>query len=276
MTISTNERVAVATLFRFALVVEYVGSRYHGWQRQDETDVPTVQRELERALARIADHPVTVMCAGRTDAGVNGTWQVVHFETTAKRVERAWVLGTNSHLPDDIAVKHAIKVDDRFHARFSATARRYRYLIYSAPVKPALLSKGVTWTHKQLDTDSMHLAAQSLVGEHDFTSLRAAGCQAKSPIRTIHDISVYRSGELIVIDVAANAFLHHMVRNIAGMLMAIGAGDAPIEWVDEVLVAKDRRKAGITAPPYGLYLVDVCYPDEFGLPVSDVGPYFLS
>lgn len=262
--------------FRYALGVEYVGAAYRGWQLQAYDNVPTIQAEVERALSVIANHPVQVVCAGRTDAGVNASHQVVHFDSWAERDERAWVLGTNSHLPDDISIKWATKVPGCFHARFSAKERRYRYLIYTSPSRPAILAGGVTWTHRQLDTGRMQEAARHLLGEHDFTSYRAVGCQARSPVREIRTLNVYRSGQLVVIDVSANAFLHHMVRNIAGVLMAVGAGERSPDWALEVLQARDRRKGGVTARPDGLYFVDVRYPDLFKLPKVPLGPHFLS
>jgi tRNA pseudouridine38-40 synthase len=261
--------------YRYAACVEYAGAAYKGWQTQKEGNVPTVQQNVERALSKIANHPVQVICAGRTDAGVNGTYQIIHFDTFAKREERSWVLGCNTHLPDDIAIHWVQPVSMDFHARFSALERRYRYLILSQRVKPAVLSKGVTWTYKELDVEKMHRAGQYLIGEHDFTSYRAVQCQAKSPVRTIKELSVYQKGSVIVLDVRANAFLHHMIRNIAGVLMTIGAGEASVDWSKEVLEAKDRREGGITAPPYGLYFVDVKYPEACNLPPSDLGPYFL-
>lgn len=262
--------------FRYAAAVEYAGARYNGWQSQRDSDVRTVQSEVEAALSRIANHPVNVVCAGRTDAGVNASQQIIHFDTQVQRPERAWVLGANTHLPDDIALQWARPISDEFHARFSALERRYRYLIYSAAVKPAVLNRGVTWTHKPLDVERMARAARHLVGEHDFTSYRAVACQAHSPVREVKHLEVYRSGSLIVIDVRANAFLHHMVRNIAGVLMKIGAGEAHPDWAGEVLNARDRRQGGVTAPPWGLYFVDVRYPEQFELPRSPLGPYFLS
>jgi tRNA pseudouridine38-40 synthase len=261
--------------FRYALGVEYVGAAYRGWQVQAYDNVPTIQAEVERALSVIANHPVQVICAGRTDAGVNASHQVVHFDSWAERNDRAWVLGTNSHLPDDISIKWATKVPGCFHARFSAKERRYRYMIYTSPSRPAILAGGVTWTHRHLDIERMQQAAAHLHGEHDFTSYRAVGCQARSPVREIRSLSVYRSGQLIVIDVSANAFLHHMVRNIAGVLMAVGAGDRSPDWALEVLEARDRRQGGVTAPPDGLYFVDVRYPDLFKLPKVPLGPHFL-
>jgi len=260
---------------RFALCIEYAGKNYKGWQSQKFDNLPTVQEHVEVALSKIANHPVKVVCAGRTDTGVNGTYQIIHFDSHAQRDMRAWVLGANSQLPEDIAVQWAVPVDDSFHARFSAMSRRYRYIIYSNPVMPAILAKGVTWTHKPLNVDDMQQAAQYLRGEHDFSSYRAVACQAKTAVRTISAINVYTHGELIVVDVQANAFLHHMIRNIAGVLISIGAGEAEPVWALDVLEAKDRRKGGVTAPPHGLYFVDVKYPDEYHLPASKLGPFFI-
>jgi len=270
-----QEGVAQVAPFRYALGIEYAGANYHGWQSQRDDQVATVQETLESALSKIANHPVGVICAGRTDTGVNGCYQVVHFDAQIERPERAWVRGTNTHLPDDIAVLWAKPVSDQFHARFSAMERRYRYVIYSAPVKPAILSRGVSWTHKELELSRMQTAAQHLLGEHDFTSYRAIACQAKSPVKTVKSIDVYPKGKLIVIDICANAFLHHMVRNVAGVLMKIGAGEAQVDWSKTVLDARDRRLGGVTAPPWGLYFVDVRYPDQFDLPAGNQGPFFL-
>lgn len=260
---------------RFALCVEYAGANYKGWQKQKYDALPTVQEHVENAISKIANHDVSVVCAGRTDTGVNGTYQIIHFDSAANRDERAWVLGTNSHLPADISIQWAKSVDDSFHARFAALHRRYRYIIYSNPVMPAVLAKGVTWTHKTLDVGAMHCAAKYLQGEHDFTSYRAVACQASGPVRTITNIEVYQRGAMIVIDVQANAFLHHMIRNIAGVLMKIGAGEAESIWSKQVLEARDRRQGGVTAPPHGLYFVDVKYPDKYQLPASKIGPYFI-
>ena len=261
--------------YRYALCVEYAGANYRGWQIQREGDVPSIQEEVEKALSKIANAPVSVVCAGRTDSGVNATYQIIHFDSPVQRDERAWILGTNTHLPDDIAIQWAKLMPSDFHARFSALERRYRYLIYSNPVKPAIMPKGITWTHKEMDAERMHQAAQVLIGEHDFTSYRAVGCQAHSPVRTVKAFDVYRQGRLIVLDVRANAFLHHMIRNFAGVLMKIGCGEAEVSWSEEVLNAKDRRQGGVTAPPFGLYFVDAIYPEEFALPQSKIGPYFL-
>ena len=260
---------------RLALCIEYAGAAYKGWQKQKFDDLPTVQEHVETALSKVANQPINVVCAGRTDTGVSGTYQIIHFDSSAVRTDRAWVMGTNSYLPRDISVQWAVAVDNSFHARFSAQRRRYRYLIYSNPVMPAVLAKGVTWTHRPLDTQRMQQAATYLLGQHDFSSYRAAACQAKSPVRHIEHIRVEKSASLIVIDVQANAFLHHMIRNIAGVLMSIGAGEAEPIWAKHVLDARDRCKGGVTAPPHGLYFVDVQYPQKYLLPASKLGPFFL-
>lgn len=260
---------------RYAAGIEYVGSSYHGWQKQRDLDVPCVQACVESAVAKIANHEIEIVCAGRTDARVSASHQVVHFETTAVRSHHAWCMGINACLPDDIALLWLQPVSQDFHARFSALYRRYFYVIYAAPIKPAILLKSVTWTRKTLNVAHMNAAAQILQGEHDFSSFRAMGCQSKHPKREITHIEVYQKGDFIVIDVTANAFLYHMVRNIAGVLMKIGAGEAPVVWASEVLWAKDRKAGGVTAPPFGLYFVDVGYPDHFGLPKRKVGPVFI-
>lgn len=261
---------------RVALGVEYAGARYCGWQTQLNPARMSVQETLERALARVADHPVSVSCAGRTDAGVSASGQVVHFDCRHERPLVAWVKGVNSHLPDDISVRWSIGVPGDFHARFSAFARRYRYFIYNAPVRSAVAAGRFTWHPYPLDAERMHEDAQHLIGELDFSSFRAAGCQSRTPMRNVHSISVQRAGDLVVIDVTANAFLHHMVRNIAGVLIAVGAGRQSPGWTREVLTARDRKVAAVTAPPDGLYLVDVSYPDAFGLPRPEPGPVFYS
>ena len=260
---------------RIALGIAYNGRYYHGWQRQPSGHI-SVQEKLEDALSIVANEPIKVMCAGRTDAGVHASAQVVHFDTVAQRPLRAWTHGGNMNLPDDVAIQWAQPVDEKFHARFSATARRYRYVIYNHALRPALMDKEVTWNYRPLDIVSMQKAAAHLVGTHDFSSFRAAACQANSPIRTMHHLSVIAAGDYIVLDVRANAFLHHMIRNLAGLLMKIGAGEAPPEWAMEVLIAKDRRVSAATAKPYGLYFVDAEYDDAFNLPQTPLGPHFLA
>ena len=260
---------------RIALGIAYNGRYYHGWQRQPSGHI-SVQEKLEDALSIVANEPIKVMCAGRTDAGVHASAQVVHFDTVAQRPLRAWTHGGNMNFPDDVAIQWAQPVDEKFHARFSATARRYRYVIYNHALRPALMDKEVTWNYRPLDIVSMQKAAAHLVGTHDFSSFRAAACQANSPIRTMHHLNVIAAGDYIVLDVRANAFLHHMIRNLAGLLMKIGAGEAPPEWAMEVLIAKDRRVSAATAKPYGLYFVDAEYDDAFNLPQTPLGPHFLA
>jgi tRNA pseudouridine38-40 synthase len=249
---------------RLAMGIEYDGSAFRGWQVQG--NVRTVQGCLEEAVARVADHPVSVICAGRTDAGVHALEQVVHFDTTARRRERAWVLGTNVNLPRDVRVRWAQSVELGFHARFSATARHYRYLILTRDTGSALLRNRVAWFHYALDKGPMREAAQALVGKHDFTSFRAIGCQAKHPVRCLHYLEIDGDDTLCEIRVGANGFLHHMVRNIVGVLLAIGRGEAPTTWAADVLAARDRTAGGVTAPPEGLYFVRVDYPPQFVLP----------
>jgi len=250
---------------RMVLGVEYDGSGFFGWQWQ-EGGLRTVQDEVQKAASRVANHPVTVICTGRTDTGVHALEQVVHFETAAARSERAWLLGINANLPADVRVIWVQEAVENFHARYSAVARFYRYTILNRPTKSALQRDRVTWCHAPLDAERMHQAAQSLVGTHDFTSFRALKCQSVSPMRLMYFIDVYRQGEQVIMDISANAFLHHMVRNIAGVLMAIGAGDKPMEWTQELLVSKNRQVGGVTAPPYGLYLGGVYYPEKYNMP----------
>jgi len=258
---------------RIALGVEYDGSAYYGWQRQK--DVISVQGVLEKALTKIANEPITVQCAGRTDSGVHGTGQVVHFETSAERDDRGWTLGLNTYLPDDIAVRWVKHVPAEFHARFSATARRYRYIICNTELRPAILAKGLSHYYQPLDAELMAQSAQHLIGTHDFTSYRALHCQAHSAVRELKHLQVRRQGQFLVIDIKANGFLHHMVRNIVGMLIKVGEGSEPPEFSRQVLDFMDRAKAPTMAKAGGLYLVEVDYPSEFGLPKMPCGPLFI-
>ena len=258
---------------RVALGIEYDGATFFGWQRQRE--VPSVQQHVERALSHIAASPIEITCAGRTDAGVHATGQVIHFDTDVHRPEKAWTMGGNANLPDTIAIKWAREVNGDFHARFSATARRYRYIIYNHRLRPGILTGGVTHEYKPLDAEKMQLASRCLLGEHDFSAFRAALCQSKSPFRHIMHLEISRQSQYVIIDIRANAFVHHMVRNIAGSLIEVGAGEQPVEWIGELLEGKDRTQAAATAKPNGLYLVDVTYPEEFALPKNPMGPLFL-
>jgi tRNA pseudouridine38-40 synthase len=256
-----------------ALGVEYSGAGFHGWQSQ--TNVMSIQATVEKALSKVADQPIRIVCAGRTDRGVHATNQVIHFDTPVERDQIAWVFGTNTYLPHTIRIQWAQKVPDEFHARFSALSRRYQYFIYNNPVRSALFYPLITWVHHPLDEAKMHQAAQYLIGEQDFTSFRSADCQARTATRHVFAISVKRIGNLIVLDIVANSFLHHMVRNIAGVLIAIGSGHHDPSWCSDVLAAKNRRTAGKTASPQGLYLIGVRYPDLFTLPCDFRSPSFF-
>lgn len=249
---------------RVALGIEYDGTGYVGWQRQKSG--VGVQAVVEKTLSKVADEPVAVVCAGRTDTGVHATEQVVHFDTPAERTERGWMLGANSNLPDDINVSWAALVADDFHARFSASLRIYRYLILNRHYRSALNRRRAWWVYEPLEEGAMQEAASHLIGRHDFSAFRAAGCQASTPVRELSELSVARRGNWIVITVKANAFLQHMVRNIAGTLVAIGRGEQEPKWARSVLDTRDRTKGGVAAPPHGLTLIGVEYPDRFGLP----------
>lgn len=242
---------------RIALGIEYKGTNYYGWQNQPE--LPTIQACVEKAIAKVADHPVQVFCAGRTDAGVHALGQVIHFDTISRRKPDSWILGCNSNLPADISVNWAKEVDAKFHARFSAIARRYRYLVYNHKIRPAMFADQTAWHIQHLDEKRMHAAGQYLIGEHDFSSFRGCDCQSKTPMRNVHSVIVKRRGNLVIIDIKANAFLLRMVRNIAGLFLAIGEGKQKPLWVKEVLQACDRTVAGKTAPACGLYLMQVYY-----------------
>ncbi len=249
---------------RLAVGLEYDGTRYAGWQQQPGHE--TIQDRLQHALSAVADQAVAVAGAGRTDAGVHAVAQVAHFDTTVERPLRGWVLGANSHLPADIAVHWAVEVDPSFHARHAALARSYRYCILQRATRPALLRDRVCWVRGALDSAAMHEAAQALVGEHDFSSFRAVECQSPTPMRRIDAISVQGEGPLVTVEVTANAFLHHMVRNIVGTLMEVGSGERSPSSLAATLAARDRAQAGVTAPAGGLYLWRVQYPAAFRLP----------
>jgi len=251
---------------RLVIGVEYKGSDFFGWQYQQ--GFRTVQEELEVSLAVVANSKVSVVCAGRTDTGVHALGQVVHFDTSAIRKNHSWVQGGNSNLPKDISVSWCLEVKESFHARYSALSRTYRYIILNQKYRSGLSFDSASWVSKSLDESKMNLAAKSLIGKHDFSAFRARGCQAKSPVREIKDIIVSREKNYVVISVKADGFLQRMVRNIAGLLIEIGSGGKQTGWAKEVLLSRRRSMGGVTAPPFGLYLVNVEYPEEFGIPAS--------
>lgn len=255
---------------RYAAGIEYAGTAYCGWQRQPHCD--SVQARLEDAIAYVANHEIELVCAGRTDAGVHALEQVVHFDSTAERETRSWLLGANCRLPRDIRIRWVEPVSDEFHARFSAEARAYRYIIVNQPVASALFHDRASWEFRPLDERSMHDAAQVLVGEHDFSSFRAVGCQARSSRRHVHFVCVSRHANQVYIDVKANAFLYHMVRNIAGSLIAIGRGERSAAWLADVFAARDRNLAEVTAPAAGLYFLRAWYPAQYKLPTNAQKP----
>jgi len=259
---------------RIALGVEYDGSQFSGWQMQKH-GTRTVQECLENALSIVADEKVQVVCAGRTDTGVHATGQVVHFDCSSSRPARAWVMGVNAHLPNDVASLWSAEVDDGFSARFTATARQYRYVVLNRQSRSAVFSKKVTWKYGQLDEVAMHQAAQALIGEQDFSSFRSSACQADHAMRNVHWVKVTREGDFIYIDIEANAFLHHMVRNIVGSLMMVGSGEQSVGWVADLMRLQDRNQAGPTAAADGLYLVKVMYPESAHLPQSILLPSFV-
>ncbi len=261
---------------RVALALEYEGSEFFGWQTQHQLRLPTVQETVQAALSRIAATPINIICAGRTDTGVHASHQVVHFDTPVARGESAWVLGGNTHLPSSIAIKWARPVSNDFSARFSASARRYRYAILNRALRSAHMPHLTTLIHQPLDATLMHSEAQCLLREHDFSAFRGAGCQSSTPMRNVHFVEVRRVGDYVIVDIQANAFLLHMVRNIVGTLVAVGSGRKPPGWTAEILAGQDRTRAAPTAPPHGLYLVDVIYPEQFNLPKATLGPAFLA
>ena len=250
---------------RFAVGVEYDGTGYAGWQTQQSA--PSIQQVVEAALSRVAAEPIAVICAGRTDAGVHARWQVAHFDTSATRPLRGWLMGSNSALPSDVSIPWVRPVPMHFHARYSAQARTYRYVILNRATRSAFAVKRAAWIHRPLDQVRMAEAATVLVGSHDFSAFRSAECQANSPIRRVEKLTVLRQGDWVLIEATANAYLHHMMRNIAGLLLAIGRGDAPPSWARDVLEGRDRKRNAATAPAEGLYFWGVRYPAVFGLPV---------
>lgn len=249
---------------RYALGIEYDGTGFFGWQRLKHG--PSLQAAVEQALSFVADHPITVICAGRTDAGVHALCQVIHFDSDAQREERAWTLGATTRLPPQIAVRWARTVAPEFHARFAARARRYRYTLLNRVVRPALDARFVSWERTPLDAHAMHDAAQGLLGEHDFSAFRAVACQAAHARREVIAINVHRDGECVIVEIEANAFLHHMVRNIVGSLLEVGRGERPRQWIAQLLQQRDRAQAGATAPAQGLCFIGPRYVAEWGLP----------
>lgn len=246
---------------RYAVGIEYDGAAFCGWQKQ--TTGRTVQSCVEDALSRVANHHVEVICAGRTDSGVHALGQVVHFDSDAGRTTKAWLFGSNSNLPEDINLSWIVPVADTFSARFSALGRRYCYVIYNDRLRSSLNRQRTAWVSRPLNVDRMHMAGQLLLGKHDFSSYRAVSCQSKSPVREISHLSVKQVNKFIIIEVKANAFLHHMVRNIAGVLIAIGAGEKEINWTQQLLLEKNRESGGVTALPNGLYFMQVDYGEQF-------------
>lgn len=259
-------------LMKLAACIEYDGTTFCGWQRLSHAN--TVQTEVEKALSYVANEPIEAVCAGRTDSGVHASGQIIHFETQAERPMRGWLFGSNVKLPDGVSLRWVQPVADDFHARFSALSRRYRYVILNRWAKPAILKRQVAWYHHALDADAMHLAAQALIGEHDFSSFRASGCQATHARREIRSLEVSRKGDFIYVDIVANAFLHHMVRNIVGSLLEVGGGEQKVEWMAELLAKQDRTLGGMTAPASGLYFVYVEYPARFELPANYILPEY--
>ncbi|REH36663.1 tRNA pseudouridine38-40 synthase [Paraperlucidibaca baekdonensis] len=261
------------TTQRYAIGVEFDGRFFRGWQTQ-QIGVPSVQATLEAAISRVANHPVIIHGAGRTDAGVHASGMIAHFDSDANRSERNWLMGVNSCLPESITLRWLTPIDDDFHARFHATARRYHYIIYNHPRRSSHLAGRATWHYHTLDLAPMQAAAQLLLGRHDFSAYRAVACQSNRPVRDVHFIDIEQRGPLIRLDIQADGFLHHMVRNIVGVMFAIGQGHAEPSWAADVLASKNRSMGGITAPPDGLYFVDAHYAQA--LPRDSLGPTWLS
>ena len=262
----------ILLFMRIAIGLEYDGAPFLGWQTQPGGG--TVQDALEAALAAIAGEKLRAQCAGRTDTGVHALSQVAHFDTTAERPDSAWVKGVNTHLPRAIAVRWAARVDDDFHARFSATGRRYEYVLLNRPVRPAVWAGRAGWFHLPLNVEKMRAAARFLVGQHDFSAFRSAQCQAASPVRELRSLEIARAGEIVRFSLEANAFLHHMVRNIVGCLVDVGKGKYPPEWLGEILAGRDRALAAPTFGPQGLYLTGIDYDQRWNLPSFRAEPLF--
>lgn len=252
---------------RIALGVEYDGTQYYGFQVQE--NLPTIQASLSAALSTIADSPIDIVCAGRTDRGVHAKGQVVHFDTAVQRPHMAWVLGVNTQLPPDISIKWAKIVPDDFHSRFKAVSRRYQYRLYNSRTRSALFSRYASWFPIPLDAEHMHQAAQKLLGTHDFSAFRSSECQAKTPVKTIEWANVTREGDMIILDIKADAFLHHMVRNIMGTLIRTAIEQKDVDWITDIIETRDRAKAGFKAEPQGLILIEICYPSHYNLPMND-------
>ncbi|MFL2840325.1 MAG: tRNA pseudouridine(38-40) synthase TruA [Pseudohongiellaceae bacterium] len=261
-----NSKLSISSPNRIVLCIEYQGTEFNGWQAQKPIEISTVQEVLESAISQVADESIKAHCAGRTDKGVHASAQIVHFDTISERPLKAWVRGCNALLPNSVVVRWAKQVDEGFHARFSALSRRYSYLIYNNKVPTALLQGQVSSYFHRLNAESMHEAGQYLLGERDFSSFRGSGCQSNTAIRNVTHLKVSRTGDFVIIDIKANAFLFHMVRNIVGALLEVGEGQRKPQWLEQVLKHKDRSQAGITAPPEGLYLLEVGYPDRYELP----------
>lgn len=260
---------------RYAIGIEFCGTRFKGWQTQ-QSGVRSIQHTIEQVLSKIADEPITIHGAGRTDAGVHATNMVAHFDTEAIRPERGWLMGANSQLPKDIAIQWIQPMDFDFHARFKACARRYRYVVYHAPHRPALLWGQVTHAYYPLNIAKMIEAAKKFEGTHNFETFRAAACQSNQPVRHVKHCRLFQHGAFLVLDIQADGFLHHMVRNIMGCLLEIGQEQYDIDHIDEMFAAQDRRAAGVTAPPHGLYFIHADYPPQFQLPKRPLGPLWLN
>lgn len=260
---------------RFAVGIEFCGMNYRGWQTQ-QPGVPSVQETIEKVLSTVANEPIVLHGAGRTDAGVHATNMVAHFDTQAQRSIYGWLRGSNSQLPKDISIQWIQEMDMDFHARFKAKARRYRYVIYNNPTRPALLHKQVTHIFTPLNVEKMIQAAKKFEGTHNFESFRAAACQSNQPVRHVKHCRLIPHGRYLVLDIQADGFLHHMVRNIVGCLLEVGQGQYEIDHIDEIFAAQDRKAAGVTAAPDGLYFIHADYPEEFKLPQIPLGPHWLN